>query len=92
MSFDNAMELFAHEFEMHPISSWVEEVDSDVDLEDIDSDASKKRKSSEDESPILQKCPRISVIVPNPNVPQVGAGKVEPEKRTPNIWRPFEIS
>ena len=80
MSFDNAMELFAHEFEMHPISSWVEEVDSDVDLEDIDSDASKKRKSSDDESPIQQKCPRVSVIVPNPNVPQVGTGKVEPEK------------
>ena len=53
-SFDNAMELFAHEFEQHPITSWVEEVDSDEDLEHIDSDASKKRKSSDDESPILQ--------------------------------------
>ena len=82
MSFDNIMDLFAHEFEMHPISSWSEEVDSEelMDLEDIESDASKKRKSSDDESPIPQKCQRVSVIVPNPNVPQVGAGKVEPEK------------
>ena len=47
MSFDNIMDLFAYEFEMHPITSWVEEVDSEkiMDLEYIDSEVSKKRKS-----------------------------------------------
>ena len=49
MSFDKIMDQFANEFEMHPITSWVEEVDTDdvMDLEDIHSDASKKRKSSD---------------------------------------------
>ena len=40
----------------------------------------KKRKREDDESTIQQKYQRVSVIVPNPNVPQFGAGRVEPEK------------
>ena len=39
----------------------------------------KKRKREDDESTIQQKYQRVSVIVPNPNVPQFGAGGVEPE-------------
>merc|ERR1711954_197245 len=54
--------------------------DFNMDLLTPEDGASRKRKSSDDESPIPQKCPRVSVIVPNPNVPQVGNGKVEPEK------------
>ena len=75
------MDPLVHEFEMQSISLWAEEVDSEemMDLEKIDSDASKKTKSSNDESPIPQKHQRVSVIVPNPNNPQVGGGKLEPE-------------
>ena len=52
-----------------------------------DVEASKKRKSSEGDSPIPVKCPKMSIIVPDPNVPQIGTGndagpshQVEPEK------------
>ena len=105
MSFDNIMDLFVHEIEQHPITSWHEEEDAvpenmisdilmmetpnlemmlnedfNMDLLTPEDGASRKRKSSDDESPIPQKCQRVSVIVSNPNVPQVGTGKVEPEK------------
>ena len=46
----NAMEFITHEIEMHSISPWSEEVDNEdvkMDIEYIESNASKKRKSSE---------------------------------------------
>ena len=49
--------------------SWDESVERD-----------RKRKSSDNESPIPQKCQRVSVIAHTPNVTQLGAGRVEPEK------------
>ena len=49
-SFDSDMEFITNEIEKHSISSWSEEVDTEEKMEDIDSDASKKRKSSDDKS------------------------------------------
>ena len=40
----------------------------------------KRKREDGDESPIPQKCQRVSVIVHTPNVAQLGAGRVEPEK------------
>ena len=52
-----------------------------------DVEVSKKRKSSEGDSPMSVKCPRMSVIAPNSNISQIGTGndagsshQVEPEK------------
>ena len=89
MSFDNIMDLFAHEFEMHPLSSWYEEVEESqmepeivipdialADYPDLEFNIHhpEKRKAEED----LQSQPkRITATVSNP---QVGAGYVEPEK------------
>ena len=35
---------------------------------------SKKRKSSDGDSQIQEKCSRMSVFAPNPNIPQIGTG------------------
>jgi hypothetical protein len=83
------MGLFAHEFEMHPLSSWYEEVEESqmepeivipdialADYPDLEFNIHhpEKRKAEED----LQSQPkRITATVSNP---QVGAGYVEPEK------------
>ena len=54
----------------------------------------KKRKRENDESTIQQKYQRVSVIVPNPNVPQFGAERVEPEKEKdiPNLGVKYKPS
>ena len=74
MSFDNIMDLFAHEFEMHPLSSWYEEVEeSQIEPEIVIPDLaladnpdlefnivhSEKRKAEGD----LQSQPNICVMV-----------------------------
>ena len=50
-SFDNAMEFITHEIEMHPISSWSEEVDTeDIKMEiEIDGDAGDDEDNDDDD-------------------------------------------
>ena len=75
-SFDNAMELWDH-----CMGSWCGEVDTrdiKMDIEYIESDASKKRKSSEMEAD-GEMCSKRHKSMIETNQ-QFGAGRVEPEK------------
>ena len=95
------MGLFAHEFEMHPLSSWYEEVEESqmepeivipdialADYPDLEFNIHhpEKRKAEED----LQSQPkRITATVSNP---QVGAGYVEPEKeKNPEVQNNLDL-
>ena len=63
-SFDNAMEFITHDIEIHPISSWSDEVDTeDTNVDCSQSNASKKRKSSDSE---CSRSNKVRVIVANP--------------------------
>ena len=68
---------------MHSISSWSEEVNTEQEMEDIDSDASKKRKwdcdgEMEAESDGQKSAKRHKSMIETNQ--QFGAGRVEPEK------------
>ena len=75
-SFDNAMELWDHC--MGPRSGEVDTEDMKMDIEHIESDASKKRKSSEIEADGEMSAKRLKSIIETNQ--QFGAGRVEPEK------------
>ena len=84
------MDLFAHEIEMHPLTSWYEEFENASEnladtpelAEDCNMDLlTPEKRKAEEELESQPKMQRVSVIVPNP---QVGAGQVEKEKNPQN--------
>ena len=86
-----AMEFITHKIEMHTISSWSEEVDTEEKMDEyVKSDASKKRKwdcdgemETASDGQMFAKRHK-SVIETNP---QFGAGMVEAEKETIHIQK-----
>ena len=84
MSFESNLDIINTEIDMHSISSWSEEVDTEEKMDEyVKSDASKKRKwdcdgeiEAESDGQMSSKRHK-SVIETNP---QFGAGRVEPEK------------
>ena len=83
-SFDSDMEFITHEIEMHPISSWSEEVDTEEKMDCSENDKPERKRKwdcdgemeAESDGKISSKRHK-SVIETND---QFGVGRVEPEE------------